>query len=67
MKLCLEMNDHTWPIRLYQHGRDSFRVTYGKQVDDRLTYSGACSKLGQAIMHRLSCDELVDNRERNEA
>jgi len=54
-------------IKLQQHGRDSFRVVYGQQVDDRLTYAQAAAKLGEAIMHKAACDGLLDNRERGEA
>ena len=63
MKLCFRL-DGTWPIELRQAGRDNFTVVYGKQVDAHLMYGQACAKLGQAIMHRLSCDGKVDNGER---
>lgn len=53
-------------IKLQQHGRDSFRVTYGQQVNDRLTYSEAAAELGAAIMHRLACESQLDNREKGE-
>lgn len=56
-------------IRLEQYGReratgmDCFRVVYGRQIDDDLDYGQACTKLGQALLHYLSCESLVDNRE----
>jgi hypothetical protein len=63
--LCHEFADlpTPWgPIKLEQMGRDRFAVTYGKQVDSDLTYAQACTKLGQALMHWLSCADKVDNR-----
>lgn len=38
-----------------------FRVTYGLQVSDHLTYSQACKELGKAILHHLCCESLADN------
>ena len=66
MKLCYETRIGGYPIKLYQHGRDSFKVRYGMQIDDRLDYGNAAAKIGQAIMHALSCEGKVDNRERGE-
>lgn len=51
-------------VILYQHPtrkHQSFAVQYGKQLDESLTYAEACAKLGQAILHHLSCEGLVDN------
>jgi hypothetical protein len=53
-------------ITLEQVGRDNFIVTYGLQVERGLTYGKAATALGGVIMHALSCDGLVDNRERGE-
>lgn len=38
-----------------------FRVTYGQQVKQGLTYSEACAELGACILHQLACDSLIDN------
>ena len=48
-------------VTLQQRAKDNFAVRYGKLVDADLSYSQACTKLGQAIMHELSGD-TVDNR-----
>lgn len=51
-------------IRLYQHPtrkHRGFAVQYGHQLDEMLTYGEACVFLGQAILHHLSCEGLVDN------
>lgn len=63
--LCLSIP--SLGIRLHQEGRqsetplDTFAVIYGKQYKD-VSYSQACFALGQAILHALSCDGMVDNR-----
>lgn len=36
-----------------------FAVRYGKQVDHHLSYSEACQKLGEAIMHASACEGLI--------
>lgn len=60
--VCFTVENGAYPIVLSQQGRDRFTVQYGKQIDKQLTYEQACTALGQAIMHKLSCDEVVDNR-----
>ena len=60
MRVCFEIDELPWLIRLEQHEtEDLFCVTYGFQVDDGLTYSQAASKLGQALMHRAACDGMI--------
>lgn len=53
-------------VSLQQRGKDNFAVRYGKEVHANLTYGEACDRLGQALMHQLSCEGLVDNRQRGE-
>jgi len=55
--------DDVIQIVLFQRKRDCFAVQYGMQVDDELSYEQACTKLGQALLHSLSCAGAVDNRE----
>jgi hypothetical protein len=38
-----------------------FTVTYGLQREDKLSYSQACAKLGQAILHNACCEGLAEN------
>lgn len=63
MKLCLELPDAAYPIKLEQHEdpRKLFRVTYGKQVKDHLCYGDAAAELGACIMHALACESRLDN------
>lgn len=62
MRLCLTVPNGTpWTVKLEQRANRLFRVTYGKQVDDHLTYSDAAAKLGQAIMHAAACEGRLDN------
>ena len=53
-------------IALDQQGKDRFRVTYGVQVKEGLTYAEAAKELGVCIMHALACDGRLDNRSRGE-
>lgn len=38
-----------------------FRVTYGKQVKDKLTYTEGAREFGLCLFHALACDGLLDN------
>lgn len=67
MKLCNKFADTPWgPLQLEQRGKDNFRVTYGKEVKDRLSYRDAAAAYGQAIMHWLACEDQLDNRHKGE-
>lgn len=67
MKTCFEIPGGPYTqIKLQQHGRDSFRVVYGQQVKDRLTYGEAAKELGAAIMHNAACNGDLDNRLKGE-
>lgn len=57
MKTCFEHEN----IKLEQRTNKLFRVTYGLQVDDDLTYSQACEKLGEAILHDAACEGRLEN------
>lgn len=61
-KLCFHV-ELEWPISLRQKGVDRFTVQYGKQIESDLNYAQAAAKLGQAIMHALTCQGKLDNRE----
>jgi phenolic acid decarboxylase len=61
-KLCLKFD----MVTLQQRGRDNFAVRYGKEIHADLTYSEACGKLGQALMHQAACNDLLDNRLKGE-
>lgn len=65
MRQCLNMH-REFPIQLFQRGKDSFRVVYGMQTDDYLTYAQAAAALGEAIMHSLACEGKLDNRAKGE-
>lgn len=66
MKTCYQTILGGFSINLEQRGRDKFRVTYGKQIDDNLTYARAAEELGQSIMHALACEGALDHRGRGE-
>jgi hypothetical protein len=62
-KMCWETKRLSFPVKLEQHietGR--FRVTYGREVHNDLTYEQAGRHLGLSIMHALACDRRLDPR-----
>ena len=64
--VALAIEDTAFPIRLIQTGLNRFEVHYGLQVDTG-GYAAAAAKLGEAIMHALSCEGHIDNRTAREA
>jgi hypothetical protein len=60
-KVCLEIKDLAFPIRLIQTGKERFTVQYGKQVDAGLDYMKAAHILGTDIFHALMCDGKIDD------
>lgn len=50
-------------ICLEQYANGEFRVTYGLQVVDRLTYREAAFELGTCIMHHLACESLIETKD----
>jgi hypothetical protein len=50
-------------LQQYESKPFLFKCTYGLEVKDKLTYGEACAKLGQAILHHLACEGLVNNEE----
>lgn len=59
LHLCWEIAEGSvggYPILLEQRSNGLYRVTYGKQVTDNLTYEKACMELGVSIMHSLACE-----------
>lgn len=36
-----------------------FRVTYGAQVKENLTYAQAAKELGECILHALACEGKI--------
>jgi hypothetical protein len=61
-RLCARWTDHS--VKLEQNVRTrKFRVTYGLQVNDDLTYAQACDYLGRAFLHDLACNGVLDNSE----
>lgn len=64
MKTVYEITKAGFPIRLEQSEAKArgnlFRVTYGQQVRDSLSYREAAQELGGAIMHAAACEGLLD-------
>lgn len=47
-------------VRLFRRGDDEYAVQYGKQLDWRLTYEEAATKLGEALMHQAGLGGELD-------
>ena len=60
-KLRQNIDSEDFDIELHQKTSNPklFAVVYGKQIDSDLDYGEACSKLGEAIMHGLTCSNLI--------
>jgi hypothetical protein len=58
--LCFEETTG-FPVRLYQTGRNSFTVEYGKQEHKGLSYGRAAHELGECLMHAMACEGRLDN------
>lgn len=60
--LHLRVNDN-FAIKVEQRSSGRFRVSYGKQVNDHLTYAQAAHRLGEAMFHRLACEGEIRTRD----
>lgn len=61
MKKVFELKDLEFPIKVEQYANaDTYRVTHGLQVSDRLSYGAATKALGEAIFHALACAGRFD-------
>lgn len=61
-----ERTEGAFPIELHQQERSKrqcFMVIYGSQADLHLNYAAACRALGEALMHSLTCEGLVEDGE----
>lgn len=52
--------DGDFPVSLYQHGEDSFKVVYGAHVDNFLNHEEAVKSYGFSVFHSLSCAGLIE-------
>jgi hypothetical protein len=49
-------------IEVHQRGQNGlFRVVYGLQVKDHLTYAEACKEFGQCVFHLEACNGRLGN------
>ena len=58
-KVCFEISNFAYPIRLVQIGANEFRVDYGVSETGG-NYEQAALALGKSIMHALACDSKLD-------
>lgn len=64
--LCFEQPNGSFPVRLWQTGKDNFTVEYGLRIKRGLDYAGAAKELGECLMHLCACDGRLDNRAKGE-
>jgi hypothetical protein len=64
MKTVFERLDGAFPVILDQHSFSTrgkqFRLTYGVSVKSNLDYAEACKELGEALLHCLTCEGVID-------
>lgn len=60
MKEVFAIEDLAFPVRLAKVKNNKFRLTYGKQVLDGLTYETAAKQLGFSILHALHCEGKIE-------
>ena len=51
-------------IKIEQHKNGLFRVTYGKQVEDNLTYFAAAQQYGLCVFHALAWEGRLSSEGR---
>lgn len=51
------------PVTIQQRADGTFKVTYGLEVYDNLTYELACTQLGGVLMHSLACAGHITDTE----
>lgn len=49
-------------LRQSEDRNGRFILTYGCEKTPGLTYARACKALGEAILHHLSCESIVNNQ-----
>ena len=52
--------DHLIMLEQHEDKRGLFRVTYGGQVTDNLTYARAAKELGECLFHHFACDSMLN-------
>lgn len=63
MQTVFETNEFAFPVKVEQHRghKALFKVTYGLQVRDNLTYLSAATEFGLCMFHALACEGKMDN------
>lgn len=50
-----------YPVTLELRASGGFRVIYGKEIHDRLSYNEAARHFGESVLHALACDGQLNN------
>lgn len=66
MRLIHKFEQFDVAVTLEQHSNGKFRVIYGKEVRDNLSYGAAARELGECLLHSMSCASLLDSTDDDE-
>lgn len=63
-RICAEYSEGlAFTVRIEQRGENGrFRITYGLQVKDGLTYADAAREFGECVFHALACEGRLGNQ-----
>lgn len=63
MRTILKVEDLPFPIKVEQREdkQKRFKVTYGKEVRDGLSYVDAAKAFGLCYFHALACEGTLNN------
>jgi len=61
MKTVTVFTDGDHSVTLDKAANGTFRVTYGMQIEDKLSYPVAAKLFGECVFHSLECAGKLDN------
>jgi hypothetical protein len=56
-----ETAEHLLMLEQHEDRKALFRVTYGAQVRDGLTYAKAAKEFGECMFHHFACESMLNN------
>lgn len=60
MRIVHYDENRAFPIKLEQYVNGKFKLTYGTEIHDSLTYAQAAHQLGFALMHSFTCEGKIE-------
>lgn len=59
-KVMEQTIDGQFTVTMEQRSSNSFRVSYGSHVKDKLDYVAAAKEYGECLMHAATCAGLIE-------